>query len=57
MCGNLGAAGFSLLIGLLLDKGQWLLMMSISGTALALVTVCWFFIDPTKVLGADDGSE
>ena len=54
MCGNLGAALFAIIIGMLADRGSWPLVFVFSSIAFALAMTCWFFIDPRRPLVADD---
>ena len=47
MFGNLGAAGFSWLIGYLADHDRWQTVFYISALAMALDATFWFFFDAT----------
>jgi len=48
MCGNLGAAGFGWLIGLLAKGGNWNAVFLIAGLAMALNATGWLFFDATR---------
>jgi len=48
MCGNLGAAGFGWLIGLLAKRGDWNAVFLIAGLAMALNATGWLFFDATR---------
>ncbi len=46
MCGNLGAAIFAAVIGVLAESGQWSAVFAVSAAAFGVAMGCWFFIDP-----------
>ncbi len=48
MCGNLGAAVFSYVIGPYAKAGDWSTVFYISTTSLVLTLLCWLVIDPSK---------
>ena len=48
MCGNLGAAGFTWLIGLLADHELWSAVFVISGTSMLVNCVGWLLLDVTR---------
>jgi ACS family glucarate transporter-like MFS transporter len=50
MCGNLGAAGYGWLIGLLADQRQWSVVFAISSIGFAIAAVSWFIADATRVV-------
>jgi ACS family glucarate transporter-like MFS transporter len=52
MCGNLGAAGYGWLIGLLADQRQWTLVFAISSVGFCIAAVCWLVADATRVVKA-----
>lgn len=48
MCGNLGAAVFSWLIGLLAKDGNWQTVFYISAGAMVVNSLCWLFFDSSR---------
>lgn len=52
MCGNLGAAGYGWLIGLLADERQWTLVFAISSVGFCISAVCWLVADATRAVKA-----
>jgi MFS transporter, ACS family, glucarate transporter len=50
MCGNLGAAGYGWLIGLLAQRQQWSLFFAISSVGFCIAAVCWLLADATRTL-------
>lgn len=52
MCGNLGAAGCSWLIGYLADGERWDLVFYASASAFTLAAICWLFVDASRPLTA-----
>jgi MFS family permease len=57
MCGNLGAAGFGWLIGLLAKADRWNTVFLIAGLAMALYGTGWLFFDATRPVLRDDQAE
>ncbi|MGQ0637439.1 MAG: MFS transporter [Planctomycetaceae bacterium] len=47
MCGNLGAAGFTWLIGFLADREEWNLVFIFAAISMALLALCWLCVDAT----------
>jgi len=54
MCGNLGAALFAIIIGMLADRGSWTLVFVFSSISFVLAMTCWFFVDPRRQLVASE---
>jgi ACS family glucarate transporter-like MFS transporter len=52
MCGNLGAAGYGWLIGLLADERQWGVVFAISSAGFCIAAVCWLVADATRAVKA-----
>jgi MFS family permease len=48
MCGNLGAALFGWLIGLLADADRWNTVFILSAIAMTTLAVCWLFFDASR---------
>lgn len=53
MCGNLGAAGCSWMIGYLADRNQWSLVFLVSAGSLLALAVTWLSVDATRPIAAD----
>jgi ACS family glucarate transporter-like MFS transporter len=54
MCGNLGAAGYGWLIGLLAREEQWSLVFTISSVGFCISAICWLAADATRVVKIRD---
>jgi ACS family glucarate transporter-like MFS transporter len=52
MCGNLGAAGYGWLIGLLAEHKQWTAVFAISSVGFCIAAVCWLIADATRTVKA-----
>ena len=52
MCGNLGAAGYGWLIGLLAEHKQWPAVFAISSIGFCIAAVCWLIADATRTVNA-----
>jgi nitrate/nitrite transporter NarK len=50
MCGNLGAAGYGWLIGLLAEHKQWTAVFAISSTGFCIAAICWLVADATRAV-------
>ncbi len=50
MCGNLGAAGFTIVIGYLAEADLWPVVFMLSSGSFLIVASVWFFVDPTNPL-------
>lgn len=48
MCGNLGAALFAWLFGLLAEHGRWQSVFFIAAAAMAVNSLCWLFFDASR---------
>lgn len=48
MCGNLGAAYFGRLIGILADNDQWNAVFYIAAGAMLVAATCWLFFDASR---------
>jgi ACS family glucarate transporter-like MFS transporter len=48
MCGNLGAAVFTWLIGLLAESDRWNTVFLLSGIAMLVNACCWLMLDVTR---------
>jgi len=53
MFGNLAAAFFSWMIGLLAKNGSWQTVLLISGGAMALNACCWLMFDASRPIERD----
>jgi len=56
MCGNLGAAGFTWLIGLLADNDHWNSVFLISGISMLVNCVGWLLLDVTRPVVPEEAS-
>jgi nitrate/nitrite transporter NarK len=50
MCGNLGAAGYGWLIGLIAREEMWSLVFAISSIGFCLAALAWLIVDATRTL-------
>ncbi len=50
MCGNLAAAGYGWLIGLLAEHKQWTAVFAISSIGFCISAVCWLIADATRTV-------
>jgi MFS family permease len=55
MCGNLGAALFGWLIGLLADADRWNTVFLLSAIAMTTLAICWLFFDASRVISREAG--
>ena len=54
MWGNLGAATFAWLIGLLAQHDRWPVVFLISAAAMAVNALCWLFFDASRPIQCND---
>jgi MFS transporter, ACS family, glucarate transporter len=52
MCGNIGAAIFSIVIGYFAERDNWQLIFVMSGGCLVLTALCWLFVNPRVPMSA-----
>jgi ACS family glucarate transporter-like MFS transporter len=57
MCGNLGAALFGWLIGLLADADRWNTVFLLSAVAMTTLAICWMFFDASRVIVREERTE
>jgi nitrate/nitrite transporter NarK len=54
MCGNLAAAVFAWVIGLLAEHDRWTSVFLISAVAMALNAACWLRFDASRPIWKDE---